>query len=447
MDTLVATLVEKAAGLRTTLAGGGNADEAAVAAAVIVGLADRLKSGAAKAKELADKAHADLVALHAQLADAESRAAILTAQLESTSADLNDTRSSLSGLEEETYTLSKQVSTLSKENRALTKKNIDLEAVLKKEAGTQEILTKEIKEKEDSLRDVIKMQKLPNRESRVSLAPRPSFNRTLSPPTSLSELDRRRSSNIQDDVATRILKAEVVQKEAVIRGLEDQISSLQKTTQEAILRFTQAQTHISTLTSDISELEQENAHLLEETESYNILLQTKTANGKFLSETPLMQKLNSETSLGAEIAAKRRSAGNAEYELEFDLESPNEKKLKSEVKALTLYIEKILSKVMTSQRLEDALVKKEENPYIKDDIDEASTASSRSSQQRINRGSILVSAANAAVELVRSVSQAGQRMSINSGFGSSPSNSGSPVPPMPPIPHIPWFSSSAIAVE
>ncbi|KAJ3110242.1 hypothetical protein HK100_003107, partial [Physocladia obscura] len=216
---------------------------------------------------------------------------------------------------------------------------------------------------------------------------------------------------------------------------------LQKTTQEAILRLTQAQTHISTLTSDISELEQENAHLLEETESYNILLQTKTANGKFLSETRLIQKLNSETSLGDEIAAKRRSAGGGEYELEFDLESSYEKQLKAEVKALTLYIKKILSKVMTSPHLEDVLVKKEDNPYMNGNIDEASTASSRSSQQRNNRSSILVSATNAAVELVRSVSQAGQRMSINSGFGSSPSNSGSPVLPMPPIPHIPSFSS------
>ncbi|KAJ3015536.1 UNVERIFIED_CONTAM: hypothetical protein HDU68_012683 [Siphonaria sp. JEL0065] len=191
--------------------------------------------------------------------------------------------------------------------------------------------------------------------------------------------------------------------------------------------------------TQLVELEQENSLLQEETESYNLLLQNKTTSGTFMSDTQLMQRLNDETgvsstssipqgvgvgvsTLGDELAA---DGGKKDLnDTGVDFESPTEKQLRSEVRALTLYIEKILGKVKGNPQLEAILISKKTNLYGKENDDDEGRDSAEdelkpappSSPQTLtmkNRMSLLAQfpvsaaamAANAAVEMVRSVSK------------------------------------------
>ncbi|KAJ3339507.1 hypothetical protein HDU83_007591, partial [Entophlyctis luteolus] len=349
MDRLIESLADKAAALRAS-----TPEDVNVSAGAIAAIAEELRAVAAveNAKRLqveADRAEA--------LADHEESAAMivsLRAQLATTASDFRATQASLAGLEEETYALSKQVESMTKENKALLREKETLQSALREAAGTHDLLTQAFKEKQESFMETIKQQKREARESRPPEPPKDLF-RAMSPPPEMTEFDRRRSSHIQEDVAMRILKKEVAEKELIIKRLEDQINHLKETAQEAVLRFNQSQAHISRLTAEVSELEQENANLIEETESYSLLLQNKTKAGEASSFIQKFNRDGENTVLGHEIS------GHDAEDIDNGLETVMEKKLKAEVKALTIYIEKILSKVMANPDLENAIVQKSDD--------------------------------------------------------------------------------------
>ncbi|KAJ3279995.1 hypothetical protein HDU79_000147 [Rhizoclosmatium sp. JEL0117] len=176
-----------------------------------------------------------------------------------------------------------------------------------------------------------------------------------------------------------------------------------------------AYTQIESLQLQVADLQQENAELVEESEGSNVLLHDRTTTGAFLAETPLMQPLNNPPS-DSKVGTVRVTRDELDEDgMSEAIETPLEKKLKVEVKALTLYIEKILSKVMVNPALEDALVKKLPNPYLVRDLDldieEGSAASlkrrstlSSASDTIRKRVSLLARIPAAAVEMVRSVS-------------------------------------------
>ncbi|KAJ3339132.1 hypothetical protein HDU83_007784 [Entophlyctis luteolus] len=403
-DRLLESLADKATTLRSSVP-----DDAAVSLGAISGIAEELR--------IAEAYHASAVA------DREESTAMLVslrAQLATTLSDFRATQESLAGLEEETYTLSKQVESISKENKALLREKETLQSALREAAGTHDLLTQAFKEKQESFMETIKQQKREARESRPPEPPK-DFLRAMSPPPELTEFDRRQSSHISEDVSMRILKKEVAEKELIIKRLEDQIAHLKETAQEAVLRFNQSQSHISRLTAEVSELEQENANLIEETESYSLLLQNKTKAGEASSFIQKFNRDGENTVLGQEIT------GRDADDIDNGLETVNEKKLKAEVKALTIYIEKILSKVMTNPDLEDAIVQKS-------DETEKYSAPKKPRSSFMNVASAAITTT---VGMVQSVSRQGNRASIQV------LHPNAPVPPVPVIPSQVGVDASA----
>ncbi|KAJ3372576.1 hypothetical protein HDU84_001085, partial [Entophlyctis sp. JEL0112] len=286
-DRLLESLADKATTLRSSVP-----DDAAVSLGAISGIAEELRIVAAAENKKRLQAEADHASAVADREESTAMLVSLRAQLATTLSDFRATQESLAGLEEETYTLSKQVESISKENKALLREKETLQSALREAAGTHDLLTQAFKEKQESFMETIKQQKREARESRPPEPPK-DFLRAMSPPPELTEFDRRRSSHISEDVSMRILKKEVAEKELIIKRFEDQIAhesfDLKETAQEAVLRFNQSQSHISRLTAEVSELEQENANLIEETESYSLLLQNKTKAGEASS---FIQKFN-----------------------------------------------------------------------------------------------------------------------------------------------------------
>ncbi|KAI9341231.1 hypothetical protein BDR26DRAFT_860876 [Obelidium mucronatum] len=401
MEFLLAALSEKTA----TLSVSKNEDERAAAVASISSLTDHLKSVAAGFKVQSQKAAQDLEAVQREQGEALTYLINLQQQLDTTTGQLESTLETVAELERGKRALSKKVEALTKENRAILKDRNDLQARIDEELGSYESLSQSWKAKEETLLDTIKTQRRATRDMRAETA---TLQRALSPDANGLE-NRRRSSNIQEDVAMRILKSQITEKETRIAQLEHQVLQLQSTTQSALSHLSESQNQIETMRTELSELEQENSMLREEAESYNLLLQNRTSSGAFMTETPLMQRSNAEGTV-PEAAEPLPSSLDG-------FETPKEKQLRSEVRALTLYIEKILSKVKGNPELEAVLLNKTSNSN-KESLggggnEETEKLTTPVGPTVKNRMSLLARfpvsaaamAANAAVEMVRSVSE------------------------------------------
>ncbi|KAI9310776.1 hypothetical protein BDR26DRAFT_888923 [Obelidium mucronatum] len=351
MEFLLAALSEKTA----TLSVSKSEDERAAAVASISSLTDHLKSVAAGFKVQSQKAAQDLEAVQRGTGRALTYLINLQQQLDTTTWS---------------RALTKKVEALTKENRAILKDRNDLQARIDEELGSYESLSQSWKAKEETLLDTIKTQRRATRDMRAETA---TLQRALSPDANGLE-NRRRSSNIQEDVAMRILKSQITEKETRIAQLEHQV----------LQHLSESQNQIETMRTELSELEQENSMLREEAESYNLLLQNRTSS---------------------------------DNEREDGFETPKEKQLRSEVRALTLYIEKILSKVKGNPELEAVLLNKTSNSN-KESLGGGGNEETEKQTTPVgptvkNRMSLLARfpvsaaamAANAAVEMVRSVSK------------------------------------------
>ncbi|KAI9203731.1 uncharacterized protein BJ171DRAFT_509422 [Polychytrium aggregatum] len=103
---------------------------------------------------------------------------------------------------------------------------------------------------------------------------------------------------------------------------------------------------------EVDQLNEVNRGLMEDAESYQILLQEKTLSGEF-ANLEIMNR-REEGALGATMSAEIAQARENHPELVAKYEEKISK-LEDEVKALTLYIQKILGSIMQDERLASAL--------------------------------------------------------------------------------------------
>ncbi|ORY36753.1 hypothetical protein BCR33DRAFT_721962 [Rhizoclosmatium globosum] len=404
MDFLLASLSAKAASLRPFVSN----DDGLAGIAAIESIANHLRSVSASEKAARDKAAEDLKALATNHSEALEFAAKLQWQLDIMNGHLNLAIQAVAALEQDKIVLTRQLNSVAKDARNLTRERDLLKRKLEEEIGNHESLKLDWKAKEVSLMDTITLQQKATKE-----ADRPVSPDTLSDePLSLDIDTKSRFSAIYEDTALRSLESQLTEKEARILKLEHRIQEIEQSSQSSLEN---AYTQIESLQLQVADLQQENAELVEESEGYNLLLHDRTTSGAFLAETPLMQRLNDPPS-DSKVGAVRVSRDELDEDgMSEAIETPLERKLKVEVKALTLYIEKILSKVMVNPALEDALVKKLPNPYLVRDLDldieEGSAASlkrrstlSSASDTIRKRVSLLARIPAAAVEMVRSVS-------------------------------------------
>ncbi|KAI8608650.1 hypothetical protein BC830DRAFT_1150758 [Chytriomyces sp. MP71] len=140
------------------------------------------------------------------------------------------------------------------------------------------------------------------------------------------------------------------------------------------------------------DLEQENARLKEEANSYQMLLERKSTTGNFLAHSALVQSVTTKPMIDEDAVSPEIS---------------EIMRLQSEVKALTLYIEKVLLKVVSAPKFDSAIVKTEFNhPRRSQRPSSVLGSSSDKAQNRISYLSRLpISAVSVAVELYRGVSK------------------------------------------
>ncbi|KAJ3015535.1 UNVERIFIED_CONTAM: hypothetical protein HDU68_012682 [Siphonaria sp. JEL0065] len=198
MEFLLAALSDKA----NTLTLSKTEEERAAAAASIQALADHLKSVAAGQKLQSDKTAKELEAMRKEQGEALNYLITLQSQLDITTNQLESTLHTLAEVEQEKRLLGKKVDALTKENRLIVKERSELQSRLDEETGSYETLSQNWKAKEETLLDTIKTQRRATRDMRAETA---TLQRALSPDANGLN-DRRRSSNIQEDVAMRILK-------------------------------------------------------------------------------------------------------------------------------------------------------------------------------------------------------------------------------------------------
>ncbi|CAO3651225.1 unnamed protein product [Mucor fragilis] len=168
-------------------------------------------------------------------------------------------------------------------------------------------------------------------------------------------------------IAQRTIKAQ----DKMIFDLKNEVEKLKSVIQEQQNESQTQSLHASHLQHEIASIKEVNRGLMEENESYQILLHEKTINGEFMmnpimqvEDNPAMKESISTSSnnqglnLAAELASSIPDWNNQkESESDQAIQKLNEeiKTLQDTNRALQLYMNKILMKIINNKQLEDVL--------------------------------------------------------------------------------------------
>ncbi|KAA8650453.1 hypothetical protein EYZ11_000864 [Aspergillus tanneri] len=122
------------------------------------------------------------------------------------------------------------------------------------------------------------------------------------------------------------------------------------------------------LEKELLEARMANARLMEDNESYQLLLSERTLNGDF-TKGDFMREVNPDASEGKESSSGLGSLADELESVDARAETDDNRKLEAEIKtlkdqnkALTLYIERIISRVLQHEGFETILDKNENDP-------------------------------------------------------------------------------------
>ena len=157
----------------------------------------------------------------------------------------------------------------------------------------------------------------------------------FAPPTSLQRSDSNASSKVimQKDKTIEALRLELVESQVKLIELENSGGGRLQELEKSLL-----ETRIT------------NARLMEDNESFQLLLSEKTLNGDF-TKTDVMHNSSGLGSLAEELAS---AEGESENYRRLESEA---KSLKAENKALTLYVENIIGRLLQHKEFENILEK------------------------------------------------------------------------------------------
>ncbi|KAK2065228.1 hypothetical protein LY76DRAFT_500022 [Colletotrichum caudatum] len=319
-------------------------------------------SGSTEAEEAA---RAETVALLDDLKERLSKAEVSSdqyrKQVEVLQTRLDDAIKESSKLEEKVHEAEEQIETLRKEKRDAAKKMREMEAIYEAERSSMTKEKEEMSNREEEMQTIIQRLKdtlsqrandEEGRPSRQSATSSPSIdNGSFAPPSSLNRSDSRNNSKI------------LLQKDKLIESLRLELA-------EAQIKLVESENQGGGRLQEVERLLMEarmaNARLMEDNESYQLLLQEKTLNGDFSkNDFSYMSASANQDALNA-LEGRARGASLAD-ELSDDASDPgndNEhvRRLESEVKsmkdqnkALTLYINKIIERLLQHQDFEHIL--------------------------------------------------------------------------------------------
>ncbi|KAL7949556.1 hypothetical protein V8C42DRAFT_311233 [Trichoderma barbatum] len=283
-------------------------------------------------------------------------------QAEVLQSKLDDAVKESAKLEEKVHEHDELIETLRNEKREAGRKIREMETIYEAERSAILKEKEEMANKEEEMQMVIARlketlaQKLSleddPRPSRQSASASPSLDGSgFAPPSSLQRSDSRNSSKL------------ILQKDKLIESLRLELAEAQI---KLVETENQGGGRLHEVERQLMEARMSNARLMEDNESYQLLLQEKTLKGDFgqsdfsyMSPTVNHEALNAlegkagGSSLADELSDATQSEG--EYSVDYRRLESEAKALKEKNKALTLYINKIIERLLQHQDFETIL--------------------------------------------------------------------------------------------
>ncbi|KAL0257824.1 hypothetical protein SLS55_006989 [Diplodia seriata] len=305
--------------------------------------------------------------LKEQLQKAETSGEEFKKQVEVLKTRLDDALKDQAKLEERTHEEEERVEILENEKRETVRQRRELEAIYEAERAAAMKEKEQAQAREDELQEVIQRLKdtmaereregvsavEERRNSRISFPNSRSNssqnleNGHFAPPSSLQRSNSQNSSKL------------LLQKDKLIESLRLELAEAQI---KAIEMENAGGGRLQELEKVLLETRMANARLMEDNESFQLLLSEKTLNGDFMrslgagASRPPSQGERPSTSLADELGAAADEESN-ERRLESEISS-----LKDQNKALTLYINKIIERLLQHQGFEAVLSHDQEPP-------------------------------------------------------------------------------------
>ncbi|KAI6354194.1 hypothetical protein MCOR25_008703 [Pyricularia grisea] len=309
--------------------------------------------------------------LKERLSKAETSAETTQRQAEVLQSKLDEAMAEQARLEERLHEQEEQIEALSNEKRESTRRIHEMESIYEAERSAMAKEKEEMGNREEEMQTVIQRLKdsLAQRnvngaddESRPSrqATHSPGVDGSFAPPSSLQRSDSRNSSKL------------VLQKDKLIESLRLELA-------EAQIKLVESENQGGGRLQEVERLLMEtrmaNARLLEDNESYQLLLQERTLKGDFgrsiggggasdaLAALEGRTGSSHENTGGSSLADELSEASNSDEayrRLEVELRSARD-----ENKALTLYINKIIERLLQRADFESILNQDGDTPDFK----------------------------------------------------------------------------------
>ncbi|KAF1848541.1 uncharacterized protein K460DRAFT_281012 [Cucurbitaria berberidis CBS 394.84] len=331
-----------------------------------------LSNGESQADATDDEARDEqavfLQGLKDRLQKAETEAEERQKQVEVLNARLDEALQEQAKLEERAHEEEEKVESLDNEKRELTRQHRELEAIYEAERAQAMKEKEETHTREDELQDTIQRLKetMASKHGQTAegdeehLSRSSSFRHNPSRTNSSQNLDNVASfappSSIQRSNSRNNSKL-IHQKDKIIEDLRLELAEYQV----KVLEVENAGGgRLRELEKQLLETRMTNARLMEDNESFQLLLGEKTLNGDlsrgdFLRESSHTEdRAPSRNGPSTSLADELQSAEEADVEVVRKLEAEISN-MKDQNKALTLYINKIIGRLLTYQGFESVL--------------------------------------------------------------------------------------------
>ncbi|KAJ3316559.1 hypothetical protein HDU76_001712 [Blyttiomyces sp. JEL0837] len=303
--------------------------------------------------------------------DAESEVRALQGMVEAGRSSVNLARDAVANFETDIEGKSTEIEILKRENRNLKRERNEYEKRLYTELATWEKIKAEWALKEEQRMEAMK---------KIARERRSNVIESIQLATENVVIDA------QDSDAAKALKMELQLRAEQLSTLVETVREVESSNIELTARLAEVLEDLESLRSEYRELEDQNRTLMEDAESYQVLLHERTLNGEFMSQASIMQSVVDSVAGRTSISGTTAGRGSLDFgnggrgsldlerfaigrpSLSEELEAPRlskedrEKNLTEQVKALTLYIQKILNKVMVDERLAAVLVQPDSQP-------------------------------------------------------------------------------------
>ncbi|AEO57091.1 hypothetical protein MYCTH_2302870 [Thermothelomyces thermophilus ATCC 42464] len=301
--------------------------------------------------------------LKERLAQAESGFETYKRQAEVLQSKLDDALKEQAKLEERVHESEEQIEALTNEKRDALRQIREMETIYEGERSAMMKEKEEMANREEEMQAVIQRLKDSlaqrnhdeDRPTRQSVNTSPSIdNGSFAPPSSIHRSDSRNNSKL------------LLQKDKLIESLRLELAEVQIKLVES---QNQGGGRLQEVERQLMEARMANARLMEDNESYQLLLQERTLKGDF-GANDLAYSGGASANQDALAALEGRTGGTSladelsgahdEHAHEHDLETQRRleaelRSVKDQNKALTLYINKIIERLLQHQGFEHIL--------------------------------------------------------------------------------------------